>query len=137
MAALALRHGLNFADLYRREGLARLDAAFVAHVQSRDVDLFNRFMAGRRDPALMEAKAESELLIDLGPHLEDFIGELFGIAAELRDLQARHEALAPLYTVKRLFVQRRAVKGVSADQAAAIDADASAARSRSSCSASR
>jgi NADPH-dependent glutamate synthase beta subunit-like oxidoreductase/NAD(P)H-flavin reductase len=124
MADLALRHGLSFADLYRRDGLERLDAAFVAHVQARDVDLFNRFMAGRREPGALEAKAESELLIDLGPHLEDFIGELFGIGAALRDLQARHEALAPLYTVKRLFVQRRAVKGVSAEQAAAIDADA-------------
>jgi NADPH-dependent glutamate synthase beta subunit-like oxidoreductase/NAD(P)H-flavin reductase len=124
MADLALRHGLNFPDLYRSEGLERLDAAFVAHVQTHDVDLFNRVMAGRRDPGALEAKAESELLIDLGPHLEDFIGELFVIGAELRDLQARHEALAPLYTVKRLFVQRRAVKGVSPDQAAAIDADA-------------
>ena len=36
-------------------------------------------------------------------------------------MQARHDALAPLYSVKRLFVQRRAVKGVTPEQAAAID----------------
>src|SRR5262249_39220942 len=41
-------------------------------------------------------------------------------------LQAKHEALAPLYTVKRLFVQRRAIKGMTPEQAAAIDADAAA-----------
>ncbi|HXE17255.1 MAG TPA: FAD-dependent oxidoreductase, partial [Stellaceae bacterium] len=123
MTDLALRHGLTFVDLYRRDGLARLDAAFVAHVEARDVALFNRLMAGRRDPGALEAKTESELLIDLAPHLEDFVGDLFGIAPAVRDLQARHQALAPLYTVKRLFVQRRAVKGVTPEQAAAIDAD--------------
>jgi NADPH-dependent glutamate synthase beta subunit-like oxidoreductase/NAD(P)H-flavin reductase len=124
MTDLALRHGLNFADLYRRDGLERLDAAFVAHVEARDTDLFNRLMAGRRDPGALEAKAESELLIDLAPHLEDFVGDLFGIGEAVRALQARHLALAPLYSVKRLFVQRRAVKGVSPEQAAAIDVEA-------------
>ncbi|HEY5210479.1 MAG TPA: FAD-dependent oxidoreductase [Stellaceae bacterium] len=124
MADLALRHGLNFADLYRRDGLARLDAAFVAHVEKTDTALFNRLMAGRRDSGALEAKTESELLIDLAPHLEDFVGELFGIGEEVRALQARHQALAPLYTVKRLFVQRRAVKGVTTEQVAAIDAAA-------------
>ncbi len=39
----------------------------------------------------------------------------------MRALQARHDALAPIYTVKRLFVQRRAVKGVTPEAAAAID----------------
>ncbi|HEY7991602.1 MAG TPA: FAD-dependent oxidoreductase [Stellaceae bacterium] len=124
MTDLALRHGLNFQDLYRRAGLEKLDAAFVAHVQGHDIDLFNRLMSGRHDPGALEAKVESELLIDLAPHLEDFIGELFDIAPEVRALQVGHQQLAPLYTVKRLFVQRRAVKGVTAEQAAAIDADA-------------
>ena len=35
--------------------------------------------------------------------------------------------MAPLYSVKRLFVQRRAVKGVTADEASAIDGGALAA----------
>jgi NADPH-dependent glutamate synthase beta subunit-like oxidoreductase/NAD(P)H-flavin reductase len=121
MADLVLRHGLNFEDLYRRDGLERLDAAFVAHLQAADTALFNRLMAARRDPAALEALAESQLLIELAPHLEDFIAELFGIREQVRELQARHDALAPLYSVKRLFVQRRAVKGVSPEQAAAID----------------
>ena len=33
MTAPALGHGLSFNDLYDREGLARLDAAFVAWLQ--------------------------------------------------------------------------------------------------------
>ena len=43
-------------------------------------------------------------MVDLAPHLEDFLGELCGIASEVRKLQAQHDKLAPLYSVKRLFV---------------------------------
>src|SRR4029077_1583055 len=100
---------------------ARIDALFVEHLREGDVELHNRLMTGRRDPGAVEAKAESELIIALAPHLEDFIGELFCIAPEIAALQALHHELAPLYTVKRLFVQRRAVKGVTPEQAAALD----------------
>ncbi|HEX3498877.1 MAG TPA: FAD-dependent oxidoreductase [Stellaceae bacterium] len=121
---LALKHGLQFDDLYRRDGLARIDALFVEHLRAGDVDLHNRLMTGRRDPGALEAKAESELIIALAPHLEDFIGEVFAIAPEIAALQARHHELAPLYTVKRLFVQRRAVKGVTPEQAGTLDGEA-------------
>src|SRR5260221_21504 len=123
MNDLVLRHGLAFEDLYRRDGLAKLDAAFIAHLQVADVALHNRLVTARRDPAALERKGESDLLVDLAPHLEDFIADLFGIAPEMRALQARHDALAPIYTVKRLFVQRRAVKGVTPEAAAAIDGE--------------
>ncbi len=66
----------------------------------------------------MAAKDESNLLIDLGPHVEDFVGALFGIEAELRALAARTHALAPLYGCKRLFVQRRAVKAFKPERGA-------------------
>jgi hypothetical protein len=42
----------------------------------------------------------------------------------VRALQARHHALAPLYGVKWLFVQRRAIKGMTAETAAALDGSA-------------
>ncbi|HEV3174512.1 MAG TPA: pyridine nucleotide-disulfide oxidoreductase, partial [Stellaceae bacterium] len=118
---LHLKHDLAFEDLHRREGLVRLDAAFVQWLGSVDVDLHNRLAAARRDPDALDAKAHSQLLIDLAPHLEDFVGNLFGIEPEVRALQARHHALAPLYAVKRLFVQRRAVKGMTPEKAAALD----------------
>src|SRR5271167_488794 len=121
MTNLVLQHGLSFADLYGRDGLVRLDRAFVAHLAATDVGLHDRLMTARRDPDAVEELEESNLLVDLAPHLEDFVGGLFGIAAEVRELQARHHELAPLYSVKRLFVQRRAVKGVKEADAAAID----------------
>src|SRR5712671_6785968 len=121
MTDLVLKHGLCFADLYDREGLVRVDQAFVAHLAQTDVGLHDRLMTARRQPDDVEGLDESNLLVDLAPFLEDFIGELFGIEAELRALQARHHQLAPLYSVKRLFVQRRAVKGVKEADAVAID----------------
>ena len=124
MAELALKHGLAFEDLYRRDGLVRLDAAFVAHLAAADVVLHDRLAMARRDPRSLDAKDESDLIVALAPHVQDFIADLFGIIGAVRDLSARHDALAPLYAVKRLFVQRRAVKGVTPEQAAALDAPA-------------
>src|ERR1700722_4271556 len=124
MTDLVLKHGLAYEELWTRDGLMRLDAAFVAHLADTDTALHARLGTARRAPPVR--KDESDLLVDLAPHLEVFLGELFGIGAEVRALQARHEKLAPLYTVKRLFVQRRAVKGMTPEQAAAIDADAAA-----------
>ncbi|HEX3418485.1 MAG TPA: pyridine nucleotide-disulfide oxidoreductase, partial [Stellaceae bacterium] len=121
MTNLVLQHGLSFADLYDGDGLVRLDRAFVSHLAATDIGLHDRLMTARRDPDAVEGLDASNLLVDLAPHLEDFIGELFGIAAEVRALQARHHELAPLYSVKRLFVQRRAVKGVKEADAVAID----------------
>src|SRR5216683_2175143 len=112
MSELALKHGLSFSDLYERDGLVRLDRTFVAHLAAAEVALHDRLMAARAAPDAVDRKAESDLLVDLSPHLEDFVGELFGIAGEVRALQASHDRLAPLFSVKRLFVQRRAVKEV-------------------------
>ncbi len=117
---LTLRFGLSFEDLYRRDGLVRLDAAFLDHLAGADPTLRDRLDSARRDPASLASKAESELIVELAPHLEDFIGELFGIETELAALQARHSELAPLRTAKRKFVMRRLV-GKTAEQAAAID----------------
>src|SRR5437763_1218120 len=121
MTALALKHGLTFSDLYERDGLIRLDRVFVAHLAATDATLHERLMTGRADPEALDYKAESDLLVDLAPHAEDFLGDLFGIAGEVRALQARHEKLAPLYSVKRLFVQRRAVKEIKEADAAHLN----------------
>jgi len=121
MTDLVLKHGLSFADLYDRDGLVRLDRVFVAHLAEADVGLHDRLMTARRDPDAIERLDESNLLVDLAPYLGDFIGELFGIEADVRALQARHHELALLYSVKRLFVQRRAAKGLKEAEAAAID----------------
>jgi len=123
---LALKHGLAFSDLYAREGLLKVDAAFLAALRAADEALAGRLEAARCAPS-MPAKQESALITELAPHLEDFIAALFGIEAEAADLRAEHHRLAPLYDVKRLFVQRQALKQVKPAEAAAADGPALAA----------
>ena len=124
MPELRLASGLSFEDLYDRAGIARIDALFVSHLQAVDLELHNRFVAARAAPDDIEDKAESELLLDLAPHIDDFLGELFGIAVELRALAAGHDKLAPLYSCKRLFVQRQAAKKIKPEQAETLDGPA-------------
>src|SRR4051812_40466501 len=118
---LTLGFDLRFADLYGRDGLVRLDGQFVDFLKAQNPELHTRLMTARAAPAQLEGKPESDLIVELAPVLEEFIAELFGIAHEVGTLRSCHEALAPLYSVKRLFVQRRAAKKYGLDQAAAFD----------------
>jgi NADPH-dependent glutamate synthase beta subunit-like oxidoreductase/NAD(P)H-flavin reductase len=120
-ASLSLPWGLAFPDLYSTAGAARIDALFVDHLRAADVALAERLVAARTAPSI-ERKAEADLLLAVGPHLEDFLAMLFGIAPEVLALEQRHHELAPLYAVKRLFVQRKAMNGFKADVAATFDA---------------
>ena len=118
---LTLSFGLAFDDLYAHEGLAKIDAIFLKHLEEAAPSLHETLIEARRNPSALAAKPSSELIVALAPYLEDFVGTLFGIEPDLRDLQARHHALAPLYSVKRKFVQRKALTGYTAEKAAAID----------------
>ena len=121
---LSLAFGLRFEDLYCRDGLARLDGCFVDVLKRHNMDLHNRLMAGRAAPDELTAKAHSDLIVELAVELDDFIAVLFGVAREVEALRERHDSLAPLYAVKRLFVQRRAAKKYGPDQAASFDGQA-------------
>jgi NADPH-dependent glutamate synthase beta subunit-like oxidoreductase/NAD(P)H-flavin reductase len=109
---MKLAFGLQFEDLYSRDGLLRVDAAFLSFL---DAELRGQLLDARKNP--FSGKTESELLILLAPHVEDFIARLFGIQAEAQALAARHNELAPLWSVKRLFVQRRALHKVKPEDA--------------------
>lgn len=123
MTELTLGFGLAFTDLYENAGLEKLDRRFIAWLGETDGDLTGRLLEARAQPDRAAAfpGGESGLLTALAPHLDDFIGELFGIGGPLRQLAARHQALAPLYAAKRLFVQRRAAKSFTPERAAVLD----------------
>ncbi len=120
-AGIPLRFDLTFFDLYEREGLVKLDGIFLRQLEEMNPSLQRRLAAARQDPASLSPKQHSELVIELASYLEDFIGQLFGIEAELRQLQARHSELAPLYSIKRRFVQRKALTGYTEERAGEID----------------
>ncbi len=119
--SLHLKFGFSFEDLYTREGLVRLDVAFCEQLTASDAALSARLAAARQNPATLTNKQQSELIIEAAPHVEDFVADLFGISKELHALQARHHALAPLYALKRKFIQKKAISGVTKEQATAID----------------
>ena len=120
---LKLAYGLSFAELYERDGLVRLDAAFLDHLGAAESALRPQLEAARATAGL-DSRSESALILEIAPHLDDFLAELFGIQAEFRTLAARHHELAPLYTVKRQFVQRRAGNKVKPEEAAKLDGPA-------------
>jgi hypothetical protein len=127
-AVLNLRFGVSFEDLHRRDGLTGLDQRFLQHLAEAEPELTRRLVEARANPDALAGKPESELLIALAPHLEDFIAELFGIEQAVAALAARHHELAPLFSCKRLFVQRKAMNRIKPEAAACIDGPALEAR---------
>ena len=122
-----LGFSLDFADLYNRPGLEKLDDAFLTHLGEVDHDLAQRLLAARCAPPA-PAHEEADLLLALAPHVEDFLGRLFGIGGEMIALAERIDTLAPLYSCKRLFVQRRAMKAIKPEEAETVDGEALAAQ---------
>ena len=120
-ASLSLSFGLEFEDLYQNESSKRIDGIFLDELGQAAPSLRDRLLRARADSTALTPKQHSELIIELAPYLEDFIGRLFGIEAQLSRLQARHSQLAPLYSVKRRFVQRKALTGYTEERAAEID----------------
>lgn len=107
MAELKLKHGLEFADLYHRDGLVKLDVAFCDFLREVNADLYQKCMTARTTP---NPDTDKYLIIDLAPYVEDFIGDFFGITSELQKLRATHNEKSNLYACKRLFIQRRAAR---------------------------
>ncbi|MBI1275390.1 pyridine nucleotide-disulfide oxidoreductase [bacterium] len=118
---LSLAHGLTLADLYEREGLIKLDGFFLDYLRHEHTEYHNRLMAARAEPDKLDNKTYSSLLTDLAPALDAFMANLFGIMPELNRLNATHHTLEPLYRCKRLFIQRRAAKALTAEAAATLN----------------
>ncbi len=120
---MQLAFSLTFSDLYQRDGLLRLDNAFLRELAAKDADLHDGLVSARQTPDALPPKAESKLLLALAPHLDEFVARLFGIESEVRALSMSHHELAPLYNVKRLFVQRKAMHKFKAEAAATLDGE--------------
>jgi len=91
------------------EGLAGLDADFLAAVGAQDPDLHARLLAFR-DAAAPPPREHSALLLAVAPHLEAFLVELFGIESPVAALRAEIAGHDPVLRFKNEFVLRRARK---------------------------
>ena len=108
--------GLNFRDLFRAEGLQRLDDEFLARLNAHDPVRRAALLAYRVDSKTLSALELSELLLACAPPLDDFIAELFGIEAEIAALRAATRAHDPVFAFKKQFVQKRAKRRLLAEE---------------------
>ncbi len=115
---LKLAFGLSFEDLYSLSGLKRLDHLFQEYVKEREIDLGYQLKIARE-----KAEDNSELILQLAPYVEDFLADLFAIGKEVAGLQKSHDHLAPVFYVKRQFVQRTAIKKYPLNQALEFDGE--------------
>jgi NADPH-dependent glutamate synthase beta subunit-like oxidoreductase/NAD(P)H-flavin reductase len=108
-----LGFGFTFADLNGRDGLIQLDKQFLEVLAVRDTGLRHRLLAARAAADSLPGRDESDLVVALGPHLDEFVAELFGIQSDTAELMQQTLELDPIHACKRLFVQRQAVKKYS------------------------
>ena len=111
--------GFRYSDLNDAARLADLTRAFDDFLRAADGGLFARYQAHRS--ARLSGPEESELLLQLGSHLSRFVGKLFGVEQELSRLRESAGRDAPLFRVKRDFVQRRVFKKGAKDRPQAAD----------------
>ncbi len=116
-----LNFGITFNDLYSHLGLKHLDEKFLFYLKDNSELLAQRLEDARK--TIPKGIDYSSLLIDLAPHVEDFVGQLFHINQEISDLQSEAYALAPLYKCKRQFIQRMATKAYTREEAIAFDGE--------------
>lgn len=118
---LNLSFNLTFSDLYSHEGLQRIDSVFGEYLQKQDSHLFALLEAHRCHP---EGPVDPDFLINLAPHVEDFVSDLFNIQMEIQDLQKKQSQLSPLFTVKRQFIQRHVLRALTLTDIDAFDSEA-------------
>ena len=113
--------GFRFADLHDAARLADLTRAFDDSLRSADAALFARYDAHRSGAARERGPAESELLLEVGAHVSRFLARLFGAEKELGKLREAAGRDAPIFRVKREFVQRRVFKKGAKDRPTVAD----------------
>src|SRR5512140_1827639 len=112
--------GFRYSDLHDPARLADLTAAFDGFLRSADEPLFSRYDAHRGGPRLRGAE-ESELLLQVSAYVSRFVARLFEVEADFTALREAAGRDAPIFRVKREFVQRRVFRKGAKDRPHAGD----------------
>jgi len=119
----------TFYDLYKPEKLAELTRLFFEEVQFKDPEVFKQFDEYRRTKGVGITNPEiSRRIIEMAPHLSDFIARLFGVENEHQSLRRAAGRDEIIFKFKKDFFARRALKKYSQEQAKIFDLDALDAR---------
>ena len=106
-------NGFTFPELFRAEGLQRLDQQFLTVLGQANPALRDDLLAYRDESKEFSDIAVSELLINCATLLEDFLAELFNIEEAAALAQIKTISYNPISVFKKYFVLRRAKKLVS------------------------
>lgn len=98
--AFNLSYNCQFQDLYTVDGIAKIHQAFQSFFHETEPDLFEQWSRHYNET----------LIVDVAKVIELFLTHLFNIHGPVQVLQAKHHDITPLFTARRLFVQRWAFK---------------------------
>ncbi len=114
--------GFAYADLYSPERLKALNEVFAQVIQEKDPALFSSFHAYQNNPEQrLSPPEESELLVQVGVHLSEFISKLFNIGNEREALIEKVQSIKPIFRYKKMFVQKRVLKKYTTEDLVSLD----------------
>ncbi len=103
---LKLNQG-DFQALFTLDGLNSLDNAFLGQLKAENLELSNQ-LAQYRDHKITAPIEISNFIIELAPHLEKFIINLFNIQTAAENLQAEILSQDPIFQFKKYYVLMQA-----------------------------
>lgn len=106
MTNLQLKHDLSFDDLYSVDGLRQLDSYFIEKLLRTSPELCNRMLDARIARTPIFKLDESKLILEIAPHLEAFLADLFDISKAVDDAKDQDKRLDRIYKCNRSFIQK-------------------------------
>src|SRR5688572_1187197 len=98
---------LEFSDLFTPTGLHALQAGFERELELHEPELFREYKDYLLFSRPYAPPEESELLLKVAPHVQHFVGERFGVLAELAALRNATHKDDRRFRFKREIVTRR------------------------------
>ncbi|MBI5215175.1 MAG: pyridine nucleotide-disulfide oxidoreductase [Ignavibacteriae bacterium] len=112
----------NYHDLFKPEKLADLTHLFFEDVKAKNLDVYQRFDEYRKTKGegLTDVQISSRLT-EMAPYLSEFVAHLFGVETEAKTHKIRAEREQIIFTFKKEFFTRRALKKVTKEAALNVE----------------
>ncbi|MBI3193914.1 MAG: pyridine nucleotide-disulfide oxidoreductase, partial [Ignavibacteriae bacterium] len=112
----------TYYDLFKPEKLAELTNHFFEEVKTKDPEVFQQFDEYRQTKASTLSSVEiSNRIIEMGPYLSEFVTRLFGVENEVNTHIIRANKEQIIFTYKKEFFTRRALKKVTREAALNVE----------------
>ncbi len=103
----------TFQDLFKPEKLSELTNLFFNEIKGKDTETYQKFDDYRTKKGVGLSEIEiSNTIIAMAPYVSDFVARLFGVEHELSIHKLRAEREQIIFSFKKEFFTRRALKKV-------------------------